>query len=82
MKTAQSYGWIWLAVTVAILFVFTVWTVFSNWGARRLDAEYCFSIIHLGMRTGQIRAFHDGMVAFPIPVVSTTFLLASTSRRL
>jgi hypothetical protein len=68
LKTARSSWQIWLMVTAAAILVFTAWAVISNRRARRLDAEYGFSIINLGMRTGEIRAFHGGVVAFSIPV--------------
>jgi hypothetical protein len=68
LKTAKSHGQIWLAVTATVILVLTVWAILSSRRARRLDAEYGFSIINLGMRTGEIRAFHDGVVAFAIPV--------------
>jgi hypothetical protein len=68
LKTSRSHWQIWLTITVATVLVFTVWAVLSSRRIRRLDAEYGLSIINLGMRTGEIRAFHGGMVAFSIPV--------------
>jgi hypothetical protein len=66
--TARSHWQIWLTITVAAILVLTVWLFISNRRARRLDAEYGLSIINLGWRRGEIRAFHEGVVAFAIPI--------------
>jgi hypothetical protein len=67
-RTARSHWLIWLAAAVAAAVIFAVWAVLGNRRIRKLDAEYGFSIVHAGMRRSEIRAFHEGLVAFSIPV--------------
>ena len=62
----QSLGC--LAAAAAVLFVVAVWIVLSYRRAHRLDAEYGFSIVSRGFRTGEIQAFHEDILAFSIPI--------------
>lgn len=67
-RTVRFHWQLWLAAAAVILLVLTIWAALSRRRARKLDAEYGFSIVYLGMRTGKIEAFHEGVVAFSIPV--------------